>query len=425
VASIREVTKAKGNSRWEVAFTDRNRNRRTISLPKVNQRVASQWKFHVEHLVAASHTGDAPPSETAMWLSNLSARHRTKLEKVGLAQPSEPRQQRTLGRLLDGYLEMRRDVKPATLEVWGHTVRNLKGHFGANKSLRTITCGDATDWLAYLHRQNLADATIRKRCGFAKQFLKYALDKEWIDRNPFADLASSSRVNMSKDYFVSAETSRAVLVACPDLQWKLIFALARWGGLRNPSETLQLTWDDIDWRRQLITVRSPKTERYGQGLRTIPMFPELQPLLGATRADGEGYVITRHRSNRDNMRTQWKRIVERAGITPWPKLFQNLRQTRATELADSYPAHVCDAWMGHSKQIADKHYRRVTEEHIAQALEKPPQKTPQQIPAPHGNNPKEGFDLVEKPPILIENSSYWVSSNPLSAEGTGLEPATP
>ena len=34
------------------------------------------------------------------------------------------------------------------------------------------------------------------------------------------------------------------------------------------------------------------------------------------------------------------KIIARAGLEPWAKLFQNLRATRETELAEIYPMHV-------------------------------------------------------------------------------------
>ena len=34
-----------------------------------------------------------------------------------------------------------------------------------------------------------------------------------------------------------------------DAEWKAIIALARYGGLRTPSETMALRWIDIDWER--------------------------------------------------------------------------------------------------------------------------------------------------------------------------------
>ena len=37
----------------------------------------------------------------------------------------------------------------------------------------------------------------------------------------------------------------AILEACPDQEWRTLFALVRYGGLRCPSEVLKLKWSDI------------------------------------------------------------------------------------------------------------------------------------------------------------------------------------
>ena len=65
-----------------------------------------------------------------------------------------------------------------------------------------------------------------------------------------------------------------------------------------------------------------------------------------------------------NLRTRFQKIIRRAGLTPWPKLFQNLRSTRETELAESFPMHVVCAWLGNSQPVAAKHYLQVTDEHF-------------------------------------------------------------
>jgi hypothetical protein len=47
-------------------------------------------------------------------------------------------------------------------------------------------------------------------------------------------------------------------------------------------------------------------------------------------------------------------LIKRAGLSPWPpKLLQNLRASRAMELAREYPGHVAAKWLGHSNKIAD------------------------------------------------------------------------
>jgi len=48
-----------------------------------------------------------------------------------------------------------------------------------------------------------------------------------------------------------------------------------------------------------------------------------------------------------------------AGLTPWPKLFQNMRVSRETESAAKYPLYIVCAWIGNSALIANKHYLQV------------------------------------------------------------------
>src|SRR5262249_30854877 len=147
----------------------------------------------------------------------------------------------------------------------------------------------------------------------------------------------------------------------------------RYGGLRCPSEVLALRWGDIDWERSRFTVRSRKTEHHeGKDRRMVPIFPELRLHLADAfdRAEaGTEYVIARTRDDGVNLRTQLERIIERAGLTAWPKLFHNLRATRETELAEHYPIHVVCAWLGNSAAIAKKHYLQVTEDHYRLAAE--------------------------------------------------------
>ena len=160
-------------------------------------------------------------------------------------------------------------------------------------------------------------------------------------------------------------------VGCPDAQWRLIIALSRYGGLRCPSEHLALTWGDVDWERNRLNVRSPKTEHYRGGeSRAVPLFPELRPYLEEAfelAEPGTQHVVTRYRDSSANLRTQFLRIIRRAGVESWPKLFHNLRASRQTELENQFPSHVVCDWMGNSHAVARKHYLQTTEEHFARA----------------------------------------------------------
>lgn len=87
------------------------------------------------------------------------------------------------------------------------------------------------------------------------------------------------------------------------------------------------------------------------------IFTELRPYLQdawelakdvvlamAQEDRAKAHVVTRYRDGNSNLRTQLERIIAKAGLKPWPKLFQNLRATRATELAAEFPSHVAAEW---------------------------------------------------------------------------------
>ena len=104
--------------------------------------------------------------------------------------------------------------------------------------------------------------------------------------------------------------------------------------------------------------------------RIVPIFPELRPHLEQVFDEAEPgteYFITRYRQANVNLRSQLLKIITKAGLTPWPKLFQNLRSTRETELAEKYPIQVVCEWIGNSPQVASKHYLQITPEHYEKA----------------------------------------------------------
>ena len=70
-----------------------------------------------------------------------------------------------------------------------------------------------------------------------------------------------------------------------------------------------------------------------------------------------------------NLGVHMARIIKRAGLETWPKLFQNLRSTRETELFKMTGGNVkavC-SWIGNSPQVAMTHYAQVTEADMKEA----------------------------------------------------------
>ncbi len=99
------------------------------------------------------------------------------------------------------------------------------------------------------------------------------------------------------------------------------------------------------------------------------MFPELEPILRQGKAEAQSDAVVDYRGETLNLRSQFQRILLRAGIEPWSKLFQNLRSTRETELIrHTGNVKAVSSWLGNSPEIALKHYAQVTEADQKEAL---------------------------------------------------------
>ncbi len=364
------------NGRRRILFVDAKGDRKTIRLGKVPQRYAEAVKVKVEDLVFATITRHAPADETSRWLTNLGPELYDRLARVGLIKR---RDSAKLGAFLANYIEGRSDVKPATREVWSQVVRNLLDSFGDDRAPPTITEGDAEDFKMFLIAQGLAPFTVHERLQFSRMFIRAAKRRGLITGNPFEEIINPAVMLPDRQYFVTRnETER--LLAASDSTWRAIVGLCRYGGLRCPSEVLSLRWQDVNWETERIVVQSPKTAHHpGKDSRVIPMFVELKPILAEAfdlAPDGAEYVVdsSYHQAAQTpsgwrscNMRTQFMRIVKRAGLKPWPRLFHAMRGSRETELAREYPIHVVTSWLGNTVSIVVKHYLQVTDDDFARA----------------------------------------------------------
>ena len=201
----------------------------------------------------------------------------------------------------------------------------------------------------------------------------YAMRHGLISRNPFAAVPRAGVATKRKAFIPSADAA-AVLAKLPDNQWKLLFALSRWGGLRVGSEPRRLSWGDIDWENQRFTVHSVKTEHHAgretRACRSSPSWPNCLSHRYQEAPEGETLVLPMLSERSDaSLRKTIERAIERAGLTQWPRLWHNLRASRQTELENDFPSHVVCAWLGNSEAVAREHYLQVTTEHFTRAAE--------------------------------------------------------
>ncbi len=415
--------------------------RKTIRLGPVTRKSAELFRLHVEHLLNARLMQAAAPSETAQWLGTLPDETHDKLAKAGLVKARE-RSKSALKAFVDGVISGRTDIGASTKRWYTDARDNLVACFGANTTLRDIGPADADKLRLTLEQSGLGDNTIRRRIGMCRQIFNVAQRYKLIDDNPFLGMATDVRSNPDKFRFVTQAETKAIIENCPDATWRAIVCLVRYGGLRCPSEVLSLKWGHVDWGRSRLTVPSPKTSHHeGKASRVIPLFPEIRLALedAFTQAEeGQEYIIQRYRGNAINLRTSLEKIIVRAGVTPWPKLFVNLRSSRETELVKDFPIHTVTAWLGNSPKVAMKHYLQVVDADFDKAVCIVPQATSnkqetmacgalqkalQSMPAPARTDANGQTMEDENHREIQGNSLVCTEVHNVILLGTGIEPA--
>jgi integrase len=383
-----------GKPTWRVQFYDGAGRRHSVYVGAVPRKAADVWLNRIEQLSACRTAGVALDTDLAAWVGSLPKASHDKLYQAGLVDPRDgtERVSITVAQLTAAFVE-RSPAKPSTIRGFQQTLDSLVAFFGAATEIESVTAENADAWRVWVVKDKegsgrrkkkrttednrLSPPTVAKRVSVAKQVFRCAVRWGWLDRSPFDGLRPGSQANPARARYVPVETIRDVLDACPSVEWQLVVGLARYAGLRCPTEIGELTWGDINWEKGRLTVRAKKTEHHGgdHAVRVVPISPELRVILadGFEQAEPGAKEIVPMASRKGvNLRTHLERIIAKAGHEVWPRLFQNLRASCATDWVERYPSHVVAKWLGHSPKVAAQHYLMSRDHHFEDVVKGTP-----------------------------------------------------
>ncbi len=437
-----------GGGNRTVQFVGVDGKRRSVRLGKVPKKLAESVKLRVEHLAAAAAARMPLDPDTAAWVGGVGDDLHDKLAAVGLVPR---RESSALGAYLDAYLDRRRAdrVKGGTVTNLVTVTNDLRRFFGEATGLRGVTPTRADEFKAHLltRTPRLAADTVSRRLTTVRAIFKQAVKFGLTSVNPFADVAAPSVVPADRERYVAVADAEKIIAGC-DTSWAIMFALARYAGLRCPSEVLSLKWEHVDLPSGRMTVPSPKTEhRPGGAYRVCPVFARLRPYLehAFELAAGTGavYVVPgSHREAADtpdgwkscNLRTQAAKLVNRAGLALVPKLFHNLRASCQNDLNEVFPEAIVCRWLGNSRSIARRHYVNPRDVDFEWACRAPTgggaesgavvvQNPVQSAPVTRGQNRAGGKESAAERGVLTEpdregstmtepsNGRYWIRTS--------------
>ena len=245
------------NGKYTIQLVGGDGKRRSIRLGAVNKKTANEVKLKVETLHALGVANLPMDAETAQWVNGIGDDLAAKLAAVGLISP---RESRTLRTFLDDYIGGRAGdghTKPATLINIRRVADDLSAVLGAGADLRSVTVAEAERFKGFYQKKELAPATTYRRLKMAKMLFNHAVKLKLVTENPFADVKGKNTNPAERRHYIS-EADTVTLLDAANPTWRAVIALARFGGLRCPSEVLSLKWENVDFATGRMTVSSPK-----------------------------------------------------------------------------------------------------------------------------------------------------------------------
>jgi integrase len=338
----------------------------------MSDRDARRVLRHINELELSQKLARAPDQSTSTWAARLPAEMIRKLERAGLVLSSTRTPRRiSLGEFCDQYIKRRlSEIKPRSVALLDQSRRKLLAHFGDSITVDQLTANSAAEWRTFLIASGLAEATCRLHSRNARVMFASAVSAGLVSSNPFSTLPTAS-VAAERGFYLTREATARLLdhVTNPDL--RVVVALGRYAGLRIPSETHSLRWQDVDLDNGKLSVYAPKLHRHGatrdSAVRVVPIVPQLAAVLTNHASDDPNEPVVNISSN--NLYRQVRKAIDSAGLPMWSDLFQTLRRSCETDLCDSFPSHAVATWIGHSVQVAERHYLMVPDELYKRAAE--------------------------------------------------------
>lgn len=362
---------------YRLQFSVRGVGRKCVRLTELGSDAAERAKHCVEVALRAHRRRQPVPVQTLDWLyQSAPPRLLHALAVMGVVDD-----RRLLGDALRAWIMTKLQLSEQRVYLLESMVDSLLGHLG-DVELESIHRDHLTAW-----RDTLADRyspnTVSGYVAGAKQFFRWAVYERLLERSPADGIPCGFQSSTRLQEVPAADVQR-LIDACQDSDPELAIALrlGRWGGLRR-SEILRVRVEDV--QRDKILVRDQKRAKHGYAIRELPVFPELR--IVRDFADRRRAQLTATATGRQllllpklggltssAMALRAQRLCVAIGIEPWPRMFQNMRATRQSELLDA-EFHVKDVckWIGNSPDVMMRHYAMVTHREFNRAMEDQPE----------------------------------------------------
>lgn len=208
--------------------------------------------------------------------------------------------------------------------------------------------------------------TINREMACLKKLLRLAQDWGYLKQNPAQGVRPLEHQSPEPRY-LDKEEIRRLLAECPSHLYPIVVTALNTGMRRG--ELFHLQWQDVDFKRGLLTVRGGEHTKNYQS-RAIPMNESLYEVLRKhPRFVGSPYVFCNKKGERyDNVQTSFENALKRAELGH--VRFHDLRHTFASHLVMAgVDLTTVQKLMGHKDIKMTLRYAHLAPEHLKAAVE--------------------------------------------------------
>lgn len=268
----------------------------------------------------------------------------------------------TLSRLWDEY-ETHKTNSKAIMTDKGRFEKHIKPFLGGKEPHEIIRLD--VDRLRVNLSKKLKPQTVKHVLGLLKRVIRFGAKRQLCHELSFP--VDSVRVDNTKTEDLSPDQLRNLLKAIAestDIEAANIMRMALFTGMRR-GELFKLKWDDVDFDRGFITIKTPK----GGVSQKIPVNSQARQVLENhprtaehvfVRGDGKSFTDIRRRVNP---------IKQAAGIADDFRALHGLRHTYASILASSgqVDMYTLQKLLTHKSPVMTQRYAHLRDESLKKA----------------------------------------------------------
>jgi site-specific recombinase XerD len=332
---------------WQLNFV-LDGKRYTLYLGRRYNASSAERVADVVYELASCRTRNEKPSaELLRRVSGLPQRVRASLDKFGLVDNCFGM---TLGELFEKHLFTKSFLKKKTQKFYKNSYKHFEEYFGLGRAVSSVSKADARLFLDFMSTK-LAPCTIHRLLKSCKTIFSFAVEIGIISDNPFQGMRRGDTSNSARQFYVERAIIDKLLLHCENNYERLLLVLSRFGGLRIPSEIRKLKFGDF-FGNVIRISEDTKT-----GFREVPFLNEIKEVFQRLHGSPDDFVFPAEFRSDAGSWFILSKIIKRAGITRWDKLFVNMRSSFITDMvALGYDEKTLDSIFGNSAEVRKMHY---------------------------------------------------------------------